>query len=295
VTADHPEGFFRCPHCKRKTITAWTKLKTRGECPACGGRFTAGSLGFLLASVAAPLGLFVPFFVLRPMSLPPVWAAVALGLLVSFALGVAVYLFTTPLWRKGSAVARWDYIAFVTLIAAALVAGLRYSDFSREAGLTDSIGEIRVGSPIFSRTGPDGVTHRVSHGDPRVQQALKEALDKAGIKYKVETRDGKEWIGWSDAQNAAVEKVQERTLESAYRQPPSLHGHNVRFTDAVTQQAFIDWLVKKGIKYRLEPIGGEEYVAWDGPDDLAMQFVRERPSKCDKVAAAPKTAAKRCG
>ncbi len=285
-------GFFRCPHCRQKTITAWAKLGARGECPACGGRFVASAWGVLTASLVMPFAIFAPLVLLRPRSIESLWAAYALGGLLCIAAGVAVYLFTTPLWRKGSVVARWDAIALVTLLAAALVAGLRSSDFSHEAGLTDSIGEIRMGAPLFSRTGPDGVTHRVSHGDPRVQQALKEALDKAGIRYKLETRDGKEWIGWGDAQNAAVEKIQERALESAYRSLPS---HSVRFGDAETRQAFIDWLGKKGIQYRLEPIGGKEYVAWDGPEDLAMQFARERASKCGKAAAAPKTAAGKCG
>jgi hypothetical protein len=289
-----PAGFFRCPHCKRKTITAWAKLRTRGECPACGGRFVGSAWGVLVASLIMPFAIFAPLVLIRPRSIESMWVAYALGGLLSVAVGAAVYVLVTPLWRKGSAVARWDAIALAALLAAALVAGLRNSDFSYEAGLTDSIGEIRMGSPIFSRTGPDGVTHRVSHSDPRVQQALKDALDKAGIKYKLETRDGKEWIGWGDAQNAAVEKIQERALESAYRRPPSLNGHNVRFNDAETQQAFIDWLKEKGVKYRLEPIGGNEYVAWDGPEDLAMQFVRERPSRCDKVAAARKRAG-RCG
>jgi len=67
-----------------------------------------------------------------------------------------------------------------------------------------------------------------------MQQAFKDALDKAGIRYKLETREGKEFVGWSRAQDDAVRKVQ-RQVEGAELQP----GRSVAFDDPELQKEFI--------------------------------------------------------
>ena len=127
---------FRCPHCRQKTITAWSKLKTRGACPGWQGRFVGGSWELLLASLAVPFTMFAPFLLLRPPALPPFWLLLAIGAMLTLPLFVTIHLFATPLYRKGSVAARWDAITFLTFLAVVIVVAIMNTDFSREAGLS---------------------------------------------------------------------------------------------------------------------------------------------------------------
>jgi uncharacterized protein (DUF983 family) len=273
-----PKGFFRCPHCRQKTITAWTKLRTRAACPDCGGRFVAGSSGALLAVLVMPFPMFAPMFVLHSVRFPLVWLVFAVGTVLTLAVAGVIYLFATPLYRKGSAAARWDTISFLTLVAGVTVYAVANTDFSREAGLEEDTRTISVGPPVFSR---DGVASSVHYGDAATQQALKDALDKAGIPYKLEMRDGEEFVGWTHAHDAAARKIKRQVDGSNL--PP---GPNVSFNNPVLQKEFVAWLTSKGVKHETTSAYGREHVVWEGPDDLSRQFMTKRPSDCDKMAAA---------
>jgi len=278
-----PKGFFRCPHCRQKTITAWTKLRTRAACPDCGGRFVAGSWGMLLAVLVMPFAMFAPMFVLGSARFPLVWLVFAVGTVLTLAVAGVIYLFATPLYRKGSAAARWDTISFLTLVAGVTVYAMMNTDFSREAGLEEDTRTISVGPPVFSRKNSDGLASSVHYGDAATQQALKDALDKSGIPYKLEMRDSEEFVGWTRAHDAAARKIK-RQIDGSDLPP----GPNVSFSNPVLQKEFVAWLTSKGVKHETTSAYGREHVVWEGPDDLSRQFMTERPSDCDKTAAAGK-------
>jgi len=289
-TDNSPKGFFRCPHCRQKTITAWTKLRTRGACPGCGGFFVAGSWGILLAVFVMPLTMFAPMFVLRPIGYPLTWLAFAVGSAFTLALSGVIYLFTTSLYRKGSVAARWDAIALFTFLAAATVAALMNTDFDREAGLSPhDFTPFRIGSSSPPRVDTERITSSVHHGHTATQQVFKDALDEAGIPYELETREGKEFVGWTRAHDAAVRKIQRR-LDGA--DLPS--RRSVSFDNPGFQKEFIAWLTGKGVKHETKKSYGREYVVWQGPDDLLRQFMREKPSDCEKTAAAAGARISKC-
>jgi hypothetical protein len=284
TSVNPPRGFFRCPHCRQKTITAWTKLRTRGACPACEGRFVAGSWGIIPAVLALPVGMYAPMLVLHPSLFAAVWLMLAAGIMLGVALAAVIYLFTTPLYRKGSVGARWDAISFFTGVAALTIAAMMNTDFGREAGLeSNDLASFRFGSsgpPVYDA---ERITSSVHYGDPAMQQALKDALDKAGIPYKLETREGKEMVGWTYANDPAARAVQKQLEGSGLAT-----GRSVSFQNAGLQKEFIAWLAAKGVKHETTSAQGREYVVWEGPSDLAHQFMLQRPSDCGKTAAAGK-------
>ena len=289
---DAPRGFFRCPHCRQKTITAWAKLGTRGACPACGERFVGGSWGFLFASLVAPVTMFVPLLFFRRLELPLLWLICMFGVALTLAVGGAIYLFTTPLYRKGSVVARWETIGFVTLVIAAASFAILNTDFSREAGLLPKVDLFAFGGHHVDD--PERITSSVHYGDARMQQALKDALEKAGVPYKLENRSGEEYIGWTRAQDVAARKIRDQVDGTVLRGTESQPVGSVAFEDPALQKEFAAWLGRKGIKHEMVKAQGRDFIKWDGPSDLVMQFMRGRPSDCDKVAAA-KMGAKKCG
>lgn len=283
-------GFFRCPHCRQKTITAWTKLRTRGACPGCEGRFVAGSWGILLAVLVMPLAMFAPLFVLRPTGFPLLWFVAAVGTALTLALSGVIYLFTTPLYRKGSVAARWDAIILFTFLAAVTIAAMMNTDSDLEAGLSrEDMTPFRLGSSSFPRDDAERITASRHYGDARMQQAFKDALDNAGIPYKLETRDGMELVGWTRAQDAAVREVQ-RQFDGAEIPP----GPSTSFDNPDFQKEFIAWLTRKGVKHEMQKAQGREYIVWEGSDDLLRQFMREKPSDCEKSTAAAGTRIRKC-
>ena len=281
-TESRSKGFFRCPHCKEKTITAWAKLKTRGACPACGERFVASCWGLIPSSLAVPLGIFATMLLFfRPAGLPPFWVVLGVGVVAAFALAAGVYLFTTFLYRKGSRAARWDAISFFVFLAAIVV----YAATNTERGPDGKDGFFGVRLPGRA---PEFASS-MHYGDAAMHRSFKEALEKAGIPYRLELYDGKEFVSWPRAQDAAVREIQGQ-IERA----PRLTGGSVSFDDPAVQKEFASWLAKKGVKYETTRRFGRERITWErGADDLVNQFMQQRPSKCDKTAAAP--ADKKCG
>jgi len=120
------------------------------------------------------------------------------------------------------------------------------------------------------------------YSSPDMQMALKADLLKAGIPFKVETTDGKEFVLWAPEHDAAVEKIQRRVHES-----PSPTGHSVHFDKPETREAFKMWLLKQRIPFEIVEMRGKEYVTWkEGPKELAMQFLKEHYRPCPEEAAA---------
>ena len=125
-------------------------------------------------------------------------------------------------------------------------------------------------------------TTRATHyGDPGMQLAFKDALAQAGIPFSTETRQGKEFVSWRPEDNAAVEDIQSKLL------PPSEGGgRSVHFEKPQVQQAYKEWLVKRGVEYSVMTLRGREYVVWkDGPRELAMQFLKEYYPPCPEAGA----------
>jgi hypothetical protein len=141
--------------------------------------------------------------------------------------------------------------------------------------------------PFRSGDGPRPVGERsVWYSDADKQQQLKEELAKAGIPFKVETREGKEYVKWSQQHDAAAEAIAVKL-----RDGPSPNGRQTRFQDPQMQKEFADWLTSKGVQHKTIRQQGEDWIFWDGGENLAHEFMTTRPSKpCKndkKTAQAP--------
>ncbi len=144
--------------------------------------------------------------------------------------------------------------------------------------------------PFRSADGPRPVgSSSVWYSDADKQQRLKEELAKAGIPFKVETRKGKEYVAWSQEHNAVAEAI-----SGKLRDGPFPNGRQTRFQDPAMQKEFADWLTSKGVKHETVKQHGEEWIFWDGGENLAHEFMTSRPFKpCPKdkkTAQAPGSA-----
>lgn len=139
----------------------------------------------------------------------------------------------------------------------------------------------------FTTDGPRPIGKSSRHyGDAGMQRQFKDELAKAGIPFDVETREGREYVAWSQNHNAAVEEIDKRVSGGPF---PS--SRNARFGDAALQQEFADWLTKRGVKHETLKRDDGDWIHWEGEEDLAHEFVTTRPSKpCQedkKTAFAP--------
>jgi hypothetical protein len=219
------------------------------------------------------------------------WLVFSVGAVLAVGLAAVVYLFTTPLYRKGFFAARWDAISFFTFIAVITIVAIENTDFDGEPGLASGdFTFFRIGSPTPPRHDAESITSLTNYSDAATQQAFKDALDKAGIPYKLETREGKEFVGWTRAQDAAAREIRKQIDGSDL--PPR---RSVSFGNPALEKEFAAWLDGKGLKHETKNAYGGEYIVWDGPDDLVHQFMLERPSvPCDKTAAADAAGKKKC-
>jgi signal transduction histidine kinase len=165
--------------------------------------------------------------------------------------------------------------AALMLSAGAAAAGYMAARMaSRDPAALNGIA-LRYVLPLEASTRPAG-WRSVHYSDPDRRQGLKKELEKAGIPFKVETSDGKEYVGWAPEHDAAAEEIQRKV-----RDAPFPNSHSVSFDDPKTQQEFRLWLVERRIPHQIVQMRGRDYIGWkDGPDDLAVQFVRERSAKC---------------
>ena len=116
-----------------------------------------------------------------------------------------------------------------------------------------------------------------------MRQKLKDELGKAGIPFTLETREGKEYVKWSQEHNAAVEAINRKV-----RDGPLPNGRHTRFQDPATQKEFADWLAGKGIRHETVKQHGEDWIVWEGAENLVHQFMTDRsarPCKNDKKTA----------
>ena len=241
-------------------------------------RQTAAFLGVLCA-----LELLV-VLVLPLLSI--VFAVLALALLVvvwfKAGLRTAKWLWwrpaAAPLTQAEGAIA---VSAAVLVAAGVLMTG--YEGIRFMSGKTDLLTgyvwwHLRQGAEE-PRPRPAG-TRGTSYSNRDMQQALKDELAKASIPYMLETRDGGEFIFWTEEHDAAVEEIKRKLHEG----PPD--GRSVSFENAATQEEFKQWLLKRGTAFEITKTGAREFVSWkEGPADLPMQFMKERAVPCEKKAA----------
>jgi hypothetical protein len=115
------------------------------------------------------------------------------------------------------------------------------------------------------------------YSNPDTQMALKAELAAAGIPFKVETTDGKEFVLWAPEHEAAAEKIQQ-----SVRDAPSAR-RSVHFDKPATQQEFKAWLTSRGIAHETTTRGGKEFVVWkEGSPELAIEFLKERHMPCPR-------------
>lgn len=142
----------------------------------------------------------------------------------------------------------------------------------------------------FTEKGPRAIGESSRHyGDASTQQRFKEALAKAGVPFETRTREGKEFVAWSQAHNEAVEAIHKQVLDG-----PFPDGRNARFDDHALQKEFADWLTARGVKNEIVKRHGEDWVVWEGQENLAHEFMTTRPTRpCKddkKTAQAPGSA-----
>ena len=168
---------------------------------------------------------------------------------------------------------------FLGVLAVLLLAGYVFQLMNREQS---------ADTPAPAPAGPV-VTRSINYADPGMQRALKDELAHAGIPFSAQVKQGKEFISWRPEDNPAVEKIQ-LTLVAA----PSPSDRSVHFDNFARQQAFKEWLVKRGIEYHVTNLHGREFVVWkEGPKELALQFVKEQHDPCPEPTAARDKAKKK--
>jgi hypothetical protein len=141
----------------------------------------------------------------------------------------------------------------------------------------------------FSTDGPRPVGERsVWFSDADKRRKMKEELAKAGIPFKVETREGKEYVKWSQEHDAAAEAISGKV-----RDGPFPDGRNARFEDPALQKEFADWLAARGVRHETVKQHGQDWIVWEGSENLTHEFMTSRPVKpCKdgkKTAQAPGT------
>ncbi|HKX38910.1 MAG TPA: hypothetical protein VJN20_09660, partial [Burkholderiales bacterium] len=118
-----------------------------------------------------------------------------------------------------------------------------------------------------------------SYGDAETQERFKQELARAGIPFEVESRDGKEWVGWTQDHNAAVEAIHLKVSEG-----PLPAGRSMGFGDPAHHKEFAEWLARKGVKSETVRAYGKEYLVWEegAGEALALmnEFHAERAKKC---------------
>jgi hypothetical protein len=141
-------------------------------------------------------------------------------------------------------------------------------------------GEVRV-PPLPWPSRDEAVGSRSTHySDPERQQALKDALTKAGIPYTLRQSDGKEFVAWKPEHNAAVEAIKENLLVEG----PLPAGRTVRFPDPEHERRFVAWLDQKGVQHKRVHVGGEDYIVWqEGAGNLMDQYMADRSRHCPKT------------
>jgi len=257
---------------------------TSGAAPAEPFTFTRQTAAFLGLLCALEL-LVVLVFPLLSL----VFAVLALALLIVVWLKAGLRTRKWLWWRPAAALLTQAEGAIAVSAAVLVTAGVLvtgYEGIRFTSGKTDFLT-----GPIWwhlrqSAEAPQQVpvrtrgTRGTGYSNRDIQQALKDELAKASIPYMLETRDGGEFIFWTEEHDAAVEEIKRKLHEG----PPD--GRSVSFENAATQEEFKQWLLKRGTAFEITKTGAREFVSWkEGPADLPMQFMKERAVPCEKKAA----------
>ena len=128
--------------------------------------------------------------------------------------------------------------------------------------------------PFRSSDAPRLGDSSVWYSDADKQQQLKDGLRRAGVPFKVETREGKEYVKWPHEHDAVAQEIGRKLREG-----PFPNGRQTRFGDPAMQKEFADWLTSKGVKHETVKQHGEDWIFWDGGENLAHEFMTSRPVK----------------
>jgi hypothetical protein len=132
--------------------------------------------------------------------------------------------------------------------------------------------------------------------DPETMRELKEELARAGVPFRLETREGKEYVTWSHKyeEKASVIRDSLRGRAPASEPSPLPPGRAMSFHNPSHHDEFAAWLASRGIKSRTVEARGSRFLVWDdgAPDSdrLVSEFMAERAKKCKeakKTAQAP--------
>ena len=240
----------------------------------------------LTRQAAAFLALICAVAVIVAVAAP--FGSIALGAAAVLTLGVVMIkaLLRGRNWRPLSAVEGTLALSSLVLVVGGVaVFGYSIVRLGNEHAL-----EMMIGWPRVHRDRPmKSTTHAVNYSDPDQQRRLKDALREAGIPFTLEMREGQEYIGWTDEHHAAVEAIDARVKQSGL-QP----GRSAHFSEPAAQKRFMDWLEKNGIKHEVIKVRGEDYVVWDGPQEVVREYMAERARECKDRIAAGKPGARSC-
>ena len=122
------------------------------------------------------------------------------------------------------------------------------------------------------------ISESISYGDAKDQERIKHALSSAGIPYRIVVRErAQEFVEWDAQYSSQVERIKDSLFL------PS--GRNVRL-DAERQSRFKEWLVSKGIPYRIVFEEDGEYVVWEDVDAERVRAWEEFPPYYDNPPVA---------
>lgn len=140
----------------------------------------------------------------------------------------------------------------------------------------------------------------VWYSDAETQNRLKEELAKAGVPFKLKTREGKEYVTWAHRYDETAQAINKKLRDAPITSPATglPPGRAMSFADPERQGEFAAWLERKGFKTRTVEAHGKQYLVWDGgpadPIHLMNEFMGERAKPCkdgkSKIAQALGTA-----
>jgi hypothetical protein len=186
---------------------------------------------------------------------------------VLLALGVVSSVLLVIVWLKaairgrrllasfGPAEGALALSALVFTLGAATAAGFMIV----RLGLGDAVS---LGNAMLPIAGVRPGERSVHFSDEATRQRLKDGLTRAGVPFRVRTQEGKEYVGWSQEHDAAAEKVLEVAKHDPGFNNPSSTERRVGFGDAKSQQDFVAWLAKRGIKSDIVRSGDTDFVVW---------------------------------
>lgn len=208
----------------------------------------------LVVAVAAPFGSI---------------ALAALALLAAGVVLIKAMLRTRPWWPLTAVEGTLALSSGVLLLGGVAVAAIAVARIGTDHPY------LTIGWPIIHQPGGRPESRGVWHSDPDLRDRLKYELAKAGISYRTDLHEGREFIRWRAEDDSAAEAIWRKVRDEP--------GRNAYFPDPALRQEFVDWLAKNGIKHDVVQRHGKDLVTWEGADDLTHQFMKQRATReCKK-------------